>query len=347
MGVIAFLVVFVGGWIWLAKYWRRHGHGKAVSVVGAGVATFIAGSILGAYIDGAFKDAPPGAAPVKVAEAAKPSEPAPSTLATAKSPVPEAPKQPEPSLAPKDFGLTLSQYVANVNELLKQDNIRGTVKAERKKDEKEGAYTVAPSKHVFALVWTDKPNGNVTGLTVMSRLPSGKKTDGDMNDHVALQDLLGAAASEDVQAEVFTQVNFMRDEATLFGIEAKRAVPPYVLSYSVMPMMVMAGIKFGELPKPVDSGDKSRMAYVQCQEQVRGQLKAPSTAHFPWAPDRSVRNESQPNSYVVVGHVDAQNSYGAMLRAQWGCSATYKGHGDDANPGSWTFANVGLLEEGA
>ena len=49
-----------------------------------------------------------------------------------------------------------------------------------------------------------------------------------------------------------------------------------------------------------------------CQERVLSQLKAPGTAHF-------VTGFYSEGKRLVVGEVDAQNSYGALLRGTYGC----------------------------
>ena len=48
-------------------------------------------------------------------------------------------------------------------------------------------------------------------------------------------------------------------------------------------------------------------------------LKAPSTAKFPSFYDNGVAAERLPDgsTYRVVGYVDSQNSFGAMIRSQW------------------------------
>lgn len=58
------------------------------------------------------------------------------------------------------------------------------------------------------------------------------------------------------------------------------------------------------------------LAYVMIQDGVRNQLKAPSTAKFPTFFGRGSRREDD-CIYRIVGYVDAQNSFGAMLRANF------------------------------
>ncbi|MFC2970024.1 hypothetical protein [Acidimangrovimonas pyrenivorans] len=68
--------------------------------------------------------------------------------------------------------------------------------------------------------------------------------------------------------------------------------------------------------------DKLGEAYVMIQADVRRRLRAPSTANFPWQYD----NGSRPGSdctYSIVGHFDAQNGFGAMLRGHFSGKIKY------------------------
>ena len=57
-----------------------------------------------------------------------------------------------------------------------------------------------------------------------------------------------------------------------------------------------------------------------CEDAVRDALKAPSTAEF--ADSSSSRSGS---TWTVTGAVDAENSFGAMLRNTFECSVTFQG----------------------
>jgi len=52
------------------------------------------------------------------------------------------------------------------------------------------------------------------------------------------------------------------------------------------------------------------------QVAVRHHLKSPSTARFPLS-GTCCSATSTPGQYLVTGQVDAQNSFGAMLRSDW------------------------------
>lgn len=59
-------------------------------------------------------------------------------------------------------------------------------------------------------------------------------------------------------------------------------------------------------------------AYVMAQSFVEARLKAPSTAKFPAITANGVQTEYLGNcTHKIVGYVDAQNGFGAMLRTRY------------------------------
>lgn len=55
---------------------------------------------------------------------------------------------------------------------------------------------------------------------------------------------------------------------------------------------------------------------VDCQRRIMDKLKSPATARFPdpaWSGTEST-------GYAVSGVVDSENSFGALIRAHYGCS---------------------------
>lgn len=60
-------------------------------------------------------------------------------------------------------------------------------------------------------------------------------------------------------------------------------------------------------------------AISAAKQFVLKNLKAPSTAKFPPIMDFSVTQKNA-DSWLVTGFVDAQNSFGAMLRQQFTCT---------------------------
>jgi len=67
---------------------------------------------------------------------------------------------------------------------------------------------------------------------------------------------------------------------------------------------------------PAVKGDKTDGfdAQVVCRDFVRDRLKAPSTADF-----SDVDHTGSAPTFTVTGNVDAENSFGAMLRMRFTC----------------------------
>lgn len=67
-------------------------------------------------------------------------------------------------------------------------------------------------------------------------------------------------------------------------------------------------------------------AWIDCKDFVTKSLKAPASAVFPAsnAPGMSIHSLAN-GHWVVVGYVDAQNSFGAQLRQAFGCELSYSG----------------------
>lgn len=79
------------------------------------------------------------------------------------------------------------------------------------------------------------------------------------------------------------------------------------------------------------------MAFVMSQTFVKRQLKAPSTAEFPWITDDQVSISTKPDCvFRVVGWVDAQNGFGAQIRSRYVVDLKYLGD----ETGSWRMINV-------
>jgi hypothetical protein len=74
--------------------------------------------------------------------------------------------------------------------------------------------------------------------------------------------------------------------------------------------------------------DHKRMAYIICQLYVEDRLKAPSTADFPSSLSTDIRDLGN-NVFEIRSYVDAQNSFGAMIRTNWYCKIQYIGTPED------------------
>ena len=65
------------------------------------------------------------------------------------------------------------------------------------------------------------------------------------------------------------------------------------------------------------------MAYVMTQQLVTNQLKSPSSAKFPYSSDVSVKRDGV--GWTIVGYVDSQNGFGAMIRTKYLAKVEYLG----------------------
>ena len=80
--------------------------------------------------------------------------------------------------------------------------------------------------------------------------------------------------------------------------------------------------------------------YIMSKSFVKNQLKAPATAEWPAFDEIKVQKfPDPPNTYRVVGYVDSENGFGALIRTNYTCDLTYKG-GDWANPQNWEVINI-------
>lgn len=81
--------------------------------------------------------------------------------------------------------------------------------------------------------------------------------------------------------------------------------------------------------------DLKQQATQACEDKLRGQLKSPATAQFSGT-DASPSDATQAadgRGWYVTGNVDAQNSFGALIRSTWTCYAYQRGDKSwDARP---------------
>lgn len=78
------------------------------------------------------------------------------------------------------------------------------------------------------------------------------------------------------------------------------------------------------------AADLSVEALSVCEAMVKDRLAAPATAKFTFA-EPTARGRQR---YLVASNVDAQNTYGAMLRGRYVCEIQHRG-GDPLILGNW------------
>lgn len=77
-------------------------------------------------------------------------------------------------------------------------------------------------------------------------------------------------------------------------------------------------------------------AWVACQQFVEERLKAPSTVEYP-SPYTEYTRSVGGGTFEVDAYVDAENSFGAMIRTDFLCTVDYRGD-DNWHLESLTFS---------
>lgn len=88
------------------------------------------------------------------------------------------------------------------------------------------------------------------------------------------------------------------------------------------------------VPSQPKKGQDKETAFYSANDYVTKNLKCPSTAKFPLYDDSYVKKEGD-STYLVVGYVDAQNGFGAMIRSKYVVKMISKG--DDAYTVEYCF----------
>lgn len=91
--------------------------------------------------------------------------------------------------------------------------------------------------------------------------------------------------------------------------------------------------------------DYKTSAYIMCQLYVENSLKSPSSADFPHSGEANIV-ETSPNIFEIRSYVDAQNSFGAMLRNYYFCKIQYVGQPEDDEyaVNNWVLTELNFIE---
>lgn len=95
----------------------------------------------------------------------------------------------------------------------------------------------------------------------------------------------------------------------------------FALVVAFVAVSVMTGPRSS--PGSTDTDGDELGAWVVCQQQMDKQLKAPATAEYPSS--REVRISKSGSTYTIRGWVDSQNSFGALVRTDFICTAISTG----------------------
>jgi hypothetical protein len=95
--------------------------------------------------------------------------------------------------------------------------------------------------------------------------------------------------------------------------------------------------------------DRRPEAWQVCKQFVEEKLKAPSSADFPsrFAPGIEIVRLEPGDEFEIVGYVDAQNSFGAMLRNHYICVVRHLGGGNSGSCGSTSGRRSGRAIAGS
>lgn len=74
-------------------------------------------------------------------------------------------------------------------------------------------------------------------------------------------------------------------------------------------------------PDRIMGWSDNRARYL-CHDRIKQQLKSPSTAKFEGLFDFIAVQSADHKDWMIHGHVDAQNAFGATLRTNWTCTVT-------------------------
>lgn len=96
---------------------------------------------------------------------------------------------------------------------------------------------------------------------------------------------------------------------------------PFAWRWRVCKLIVMA-IALTACAQPPS---RETMAVRTCYEFVLSKLKAPTTAKFPPVAEARIEFDAQnTNKWNVYSYVDAENSFGAMLRMNYRCRMEWR-----------------------
>lgn len=93
----------------------------------------------------------------------------------------------------------------------------------------------------------------------------------------------------------------------------------------------------------LDEKERDKYLCVQANKYIRGTLKSPSTAKFsdPNMPhEENVITGETLNSYVVIGYVDAQNSFGAMIRSNFSVTIQIKNNQYNKDTNGYSYSVI-------
>jgi len=96
----------------------------------------------------------------------------------------------------------------------------------------------------------------------------------------------------------------------------------FAIIFAIAATIITKGCEYSNRWEQELATDYKFKAYLRAVDVVEERLKAPSTADFASYNESKVI-EKKDNTYIVTSFVDAENSFGAMIRTRFTCKMHY------------------------
>jgi hypothetical protein len=108
--------------------------------------------------------------------------------------------------------------------------------------------------------------------------------------------------------------------------------------FILVPLLALFAIESVLTPGSKGSGPDDVDACVMSRVFVKRNIKSPSTAEFPICDEPDVRVKQTDGTWIVSSYVDAQNGFGATLRANTVVQMTYNSSSD-----TWALVDIAII----
>ena len=125
--------------------------------------------------------------------------------------------------------------------------------------------------------------------------------------------------------------NSSKDVTKVINTSQRKSSNHFGCTIFVVVLIIVIGVIIGVVANT--HKDVKSMVWVDAEDAVKLELKAPSTAKFPWF-DESYITDNGDGTYIVSAYVDADNSFGAKIRNNFSCKVSNEdgsGNGEVTN----------------
>jgi hypothetical protein len=195
-----------------------------------------------------------------------------------------------------------------------------------------GSQRTYPVKHSIVSLDIVSEHGKSVVFDMKLNDGSHFRAEGDKKTVHHLMKFVGAApvASQKIQEKSKAQVN--RD-STIAGIIAL-----VVISFV---LYKCSGDSAPSAPKPLTDDSARPIGATLCEHRVKGMLKSPSTADFPFVSGAAIISMDR-QSITYTSYVDSQNGFGATIRTHFLCELNLTGSNPD-DVHAWGVKDVAFL----